>query len=214
MNAISWNCRGIGGTRRKQFLKDSMHATRASFVFLSETKASYRRMYRFMRSVPGFKFCIVPARGLSGGLCLAWRDDLDAQILHTSQNHIAAYITMKGKPPWVLVGIYGDPSHYRNRELWQNLSYVIGANDLVCLMGDFNEILNGDEKFGGSSRVKSSTVDFKNFVFENGLIDMGYKGPAYTWTNKRGVSQAIFQRLDRVLVTSSWLHQFPNAYVN
>ncbi|KAJ3708440.1 hypothetical protein LUZ61_012145 [Rhynchospora tenuis] len=84
----------------------------------------------------------------------------------------------------------------------------------VCVMGDFNEILGSNEKFGGSSRTKPHTVDFQNFLYDSGLVDVGYKGPAFTWTNKRHVSEAIYQRLDRVLVTTDWLHMYPNAYVN
>ncbi|KAJ4799461.1 DNAse I-like superfamily protein [Rhynchospora pubera] len=81
-------------------------------------------------------------------------------------------------------------------------------------MGDFNEIASSAEKFGGSGRFKPHMIEFQNFIFHSGLVDVGYKGPAYTWTNKRNAVQAIYQRLDRVLVTPNWLELYPNAYVN
>ena len=39
-------------------------------------------------------------------------------------------------------------------------------------------------------------------------------GPAYTWTNKRMQPFNIKERLDRVLVDSSWRSTFPNSVVS
>ncbi|KAJ4779727.1 Endonuclease/exonuclease/phosphatase family protein [Rhynchospora pubera] len=137
-------------------------------------------MSRFMRSVQEFDCYVIPARGQSGGLCLAWRKEMDVEVLNSSRNFISARVKCKDKPPWILIGVYGDPKHFHNRVLWQILSQIIQMHKVVCLMGDFNEILSPDEKVGGSSRVKANTIDFQNFTFDNSLVDVGYKGPAYT----------------------------------
>ncbi|XP_073152140.1 uncharacterized protein [Henckelia pumila] len=41
--------------------------------------------------------------------------------------------------------------------------------------------------------------DFSEFIVEAGLIDAGYVGSKFTWTNKR-----VWKRLDRVLMPVSW----------
>lgn len=81
-------------------------------------------------------------------------------------------------------------------------------------MGDFNSILSEQEKFGGRTRLNSSASLFRQFLFDTGLVDLGFRGPAYTWTNCQHTSTVIFQRLDRILVSSSWSQAFPHAHVN
>ncbi|KAJ4770731.1 DNAse I-like superfamily protein [Rhynchospora pubera] len=171
-------------------------------------------MRRFMNSVPNYEFFDVPARDTTGGLCMAWNGSVKVDILNSSLSYICARVTVKDKPPWVILGVYGDPNHFHSRHIWETLTQLIRIHDKVCLLGDFNEILDSSEKFGGSARIKQNTIEFQDFVFSAGLLDLGYKGPAYTWTNNRSVSNAIYQRLDRVLVTPNWLQLYPNAYVN
>lgn len=45
------------------------------------------------------------------------------------------------------------------------------------------------------------------------FFDLGYSGPAYTWTNKRFSSKPIFERLDRCLVNAEWCALFPISNV-
>ena len=42
------------------------------------------------------------------------------------------------------------------------------------------------------------------------LIDLGFNGPKFTWTNKRK-SKSILKRLDRGWADSEWIQSFPNA---
>jgi exonuclease III len=69
------------------------------------------------------------------------------------------------------------------------------------------------EKVGGNQTLNQNSVKFNEFIFNAGLIDLGYKGPAYTWTNKPHGSDAIHARLDRVLVNIEWCGAFSDAYV-
>ncbi|KAG6491490.1 hypothetical protein ZIOFF_052841 [Zingiber officinale] len=41
--------------------------------------------------------------------------------------------------------------------------------------------------------------DFNNFIMLAGLVDVGFVGDRYTWTNNR-----VWKRLDRVLLSPSW----------
>ncbi|KAJ4812894.1 RNA-directed DNA polymerase (reverse transcriptase)-related family protein [Rhynchospora pubera] len=46
-----------------------------------------------------------------------------------------------------------------------------------------------------------------------GLQDLGYSGPAYTWSNGQPDSSLIRQRIDRALASATWLARFPHAKV-
>lgn len=46
-----------------------------------------------------------------------------------------------------------------------------------------------------------------------GLVDLGYQGPAYTWTNGREGRGLVLERLDRAMATVGWTGLFPKAAV-
>ena len=45
------------------------------------------------------------------------------------------------------------------------------------------------------------------------MVDLGFSGPRYTWTNKRGISGFIQERIDKFFVTPDWWHLYPEAQV-
>lgn len=54
---------------------------------------------------------------------------------------------------------------------------------------------------------------FRNWVNEAGLIDLGHKGPAYTWSNKKAGHRNVSERLDRAMGNLEWTMQYPNSSV-
>ena len=46
------------------------------------------------------------------------------------------------------------------------------------------------------------------------LLDLGFSGPKFTWTNKRDIGNLIQERLDRCWATPSWKVLFPEANVS
>lgn len=62
-----------------------------------------------------------------------------------------------------------------------------------CCFGDFNEIMHLHEK------NIHLVAEFREAVHECNLMDMGYKGYPFTWSNRRYRTQFIEERLDRVL---------------
>jgi hypothetical protein len=53
------------------------------------------------------------------------------------------------------------------------------------LLGDFNSILSPFEKSGGRNFGSSSHNDFVDFVHSNALVDLGFVGNKFTWSNHR-----------------------------
>ena len=70
-------------------------------------------------------------------------------------------------------------------------------------MGNFNEILEGEESsgFGNTGKISSGMRDFQRAVLHCQLVDMGYKGQKFTWCNKREEG-VICKKLDRVLLNN------------
>ena len=63
-------------------------------------------------------------------------------------------------------------------------------------MGDFNDMASQDEKFGGNPICRRHIQAYTEC--------MDYFGPKYTWTNVRGVTNLIQERLDRGWANSNW----------
>lgn len=68
-------------------------------------------------------------------------------------------------------------------------------------------------KSWGNSINKSRAKCFWNCLQGCRLVDLGFKGPKYTWTNKRHRfrTQLIFERLDSFVANDSWIKKFPNS---
>ncbi|KAK4707013.1 hypothetical protein R3W88_033427 [Solanum pinnatisectum] len=57
------------------------------------------------------------------------------------------------------------------------------------------------------------SFDFIAVIEACGLIDLGFSGPKYTWSNKRGIHHRIWKRLDRTLVNDNWLEKMPQTNI-
>lgn len=64
-------------------------------------------------------------------------------------------------------------------------------------IGDFNEVLCGEDKFGGSQVNINRALEFKACFDFCSFVDLGFVGPKYTWTNKRQLTDLILERIDR-----------------
>ncbi|GAA0154891.1 hypothetical protein LIER_43298 [Lithospermum erythrorhizon] len=62
------------------------------------------------------------------------------------------------------------------------------------VMGDFNALVSGDERIRGNSPDPLSMSDFSQCIQDCHLLDVGFVGSKYTWTNGK-----LSQRLERVL---------------
>jgi hypothetical protein len=100
--------------------------------------------------------------------------------------------------------------------LWENLKIIAGLNALPWIMlGDFSDILSSKEKWGGGgNRPSNSRIrEFRNCLNVCNMIDLGFSGPKFTWSNCHDMNFLIMERLDRVLANPDWWILFPEASV-
>ncbi|KAL0003477.1 hypothetical protein SO802_017258 [Lithocarpus litseifolius] len=149
----------------------------------------------------------------AGGLALLWKNSVSIKVVGSSLNFIDGIVNDGHEDSWRFTGIYGFPESSRKVETWQLLRELNAKYNLpwVCV-GDFNEILRGHEKLGGSPRREVEMEAFREVVDELDLIDLGFTGKKFTWRGKRGESM-ILERLDRAFATPTWLERFPATRV-
>lgn len=80
-------------------------------------------------------------------------------------------------------------------------------------MGDFNEVLSNGEKFGGNPICQRRVRATQDCMNECQMMDLGFSGPKFTWTNKGELEGLIQCRLDRCWANPIWKSFFPEANV-
>ena len=104
------------------------------------------------------------------------------------------------------------PRNSKREESWRLLEELSKRSTLpwICI-GDFNEILHLREKVGGNLRPEGQMRSFREMVNRYNLQDMGYIGSNFTWSRWLGEQGWVKERLDRALVSLSWVAMFPGV---
>ncbi|XP_072999168.1 uncharacterized protein [Typha latifolia] len=74
----------------------------------------------------------------------------------------------------------------------------------ICYLRDFNQISSAAEKEGGNTSDGVRIKALNDWINNSDLHDLGFAGPAYTWSNQRGACRLIREKLDRGLANSAW----------
>ncbi|XP_023878931.2 uncharacterized protein LOC111991384 [Quercus suber] len=81
------------------------------------------------------------------------------------------------------------------------------------MAGDFNEVLMGKDKYMGKAVNISRALHFQECLDSCKMIDIGFLGTHYTWSNQRPLTHLIQERIDRVFVNVEWNGLFLEASV-
>ncbi|XP_004297985.1 PREDICTED: uncharacterized protein LOC101309247 [Fragaria vesca subsp. vesca] len=215
MRTISWNYRGLGRTATVKALGEIISRQRPNILFLSETHktTSYvEKIRRKMRFSQGF--CVDPI-GIAGDLCLWWDDSLLINIVDFSKNFLDTMITLVETGEVVRATfIYGPPYQEDKEDFWNEWSFRDKEDSTPWLViGDLNELLSQQERIGDADWDYHRHRFLGSFINSNNLLDVGFSGPAFTWTRKAFGRIILQERLDRALVSAEWLVSWPNSSV-
>lgn len=82
------------------------------------------------------------------------------------------------------------------------------------VIGDFNYIDEPNEKRGGWPFVEdTSSKEFGKFLQYNGLVDLEFLGPRFTWCNNCSCGAKVWKRIDKIFVTPTWIQWHPTHLV-
>lgn len=108
--------------------------------------------------------------------------------------------------------VYARCNAPERSELWDDLEnfHPLGCPWMVG--GDFNVILNEEEKLGGLDFTQQEAIDFSQCM--SVCAEVNFTGSKYTWPSGRTNEVCIFKRLDRVLVNMEFNVVFPTVKVH
>ena len=167
-----------------------------------ETHAGGDRAERICRGQGFDNSFRVDAVGQSGGLWMLWRSGVgDVTIVESSDQFIHAKF-VNGLERINIIAVYAAPSASRRSGFWSQLSSVfkkvVDSEEPLIIGGDFNTIIRLYERTGGNGRLSVDSLAFGDWINENSLIDMGFKGNKFTWKRGYVESNFIAKRLDRI----------------
>uniref|UniRef100_A0A2N9IIB3 Reverse transcriptase domain-containing protein n=1 Tax=Fagus sylvatica TaxID=28930 RepID=A0A2N9IIB3_FAGSY len=216
MLILSWNCRGLARPAAFRSLRALVRINNPDCIFLMETKSPLESMQEVTNLLGFSQAVFVPPVGTAGGICFGWKPGVDIEPTFQSQNLINLLVfSDPPNKPWMLSAIYGPPYKKKKRKFWEDMHQIASSfsGPWLCF-GDFNEVLNQVDKRGGRPLTSSSTNGFNSLINQQGLVDLGFSGNPYTWTNKRHNFANIKERLDRAFSNTEWRTTFPRASVH
>ncbi|RVX16087.1 LINE-1 reverse transcriptase-like [Vitis vinifera] len=151
------------------------------------------------------------AVGAAGGVLICW-DKRSLELLEWEEGQFSIsckFRTVENGVVWVFTGVYG-PFTKEDREcLWDEVGAIRGLwGEPWCVGGDFNVILSQGER-SRQWRVTSAMRRFAQVMDDLELIDLLLQGGSFMWSG--GLHNQAWARLDRFLVSPSWLDQFSNV---
>ncbi|KAG8654139.1 hypothetical protein MANES_05G103750v8 [Manihot esculenta] len=157
----------------------------------------------------------VESLGFSGGVWIFWTENnFSIQLIESHPQFVTCKVLPVSGISWNLCFIYASSYSPCRRILWTDLKLDSGdLSDEWMALGDFNCVPFQYELQGYSTFNISGAKLFSDWIFDNGLLDMGFEGLAFTWS--RGLSSHSLQRaqLDRALCSPNWQFRFPHDYV-
>ena len=176
-------------------------------MVITETRMSGARAVEMIESLPFDGSVVADTIGFAGGIWLLWKTDLvHVDVLAATEQEIHAIIRVRSQSlSWIISAIYASPRFAERCLLWENLKLIANLHDLPwALMGDFNEVLTEEEKAGGNPICQRRVRAILDCMNECQMLDLGFSGPKFTWTNKRDLGGLIQCRLDRVWANPDW----------
>ena len=67
------------------------------------------------------------------------------------------------------------------------------------VVGDFNLVTSVEETTGLENLDQRRSIGFVSWIFEHGLLNLGYTGSKFTWTRRNSSSSFQGACLDRAL---------------
>ncbi|XP_058774622.1 uncharacterized protein LOC131648906 [Vicia villosa] len=214
MKIVSWNCRGLGNPRTVRALLRLNRLENVDVLLVIESRLKNDEVLSIKIKSGFAEVYVVECKGTgkdrAGGLIMFWKEKFQISIPSSSLNHIAgSMIDDEDGQKWNLYGIYGYPEELNKRKTWHLIQTCFGEEgDKATIFGFLNDILWDHEKRGGNSRTTSQFLWGRTAVNSCGLVDLGFDGYPFTWTNGRIGADNTQCRLDREMASNSFINRF------
>ena len=194
MNILVWNCRGAMKPEFRKTVMDLVDWDAPILMVITETRLFGVRATEIIEGLPFDGCAVADTIGFAGGIWMLWRSDrVQVNVLAATEQEIHALVQVRSQPlNWLISAIYASPRFAERCVLWDNLKMLASLHNLPwAIMGDFNEVIAEEEKSGGNSISQRRVNAILDCMDTCQMMDLGFSGPKFTWSNKREIGNLI-----------------------
>ena len=217
MKIIIWNVCGASNNAFVPHAWDVVRLNKPSIFIIFEAKAEECRVRQVTRLLGFDDFKAIPPHGLKGGIWLMWKKSIEL----VSWSEVSPYYFHSlfkfspNHPEVLLTGVHAPCTARERHEIWKNMEQNLPPDQTPWMVvGDLNEVRSQAEKSGGRAFRSSQCQALNSFMDAACLVDLGFDGNPFTWTNAREGAALIRERLDRALANHTWISEFPGTQVS
>lgn len=165
------------------------------------------------KACKGFGFAnwirVEAAVGFSGGIWILWKNNINVDVVATNPQFVTTRVSKDNMNVGLVSFVYDSPSHNLRKKLWEVLSK--DKLDLNCewlTIGDYNAVTCMEDVSNPDKFQSHRCAGMRQWIFQEGLIDLGFFGTRYTWTRGKDTGTFTGARLDRALCNINWLTRY------
>ncbi|XP_074277918.1 uncharacterized protein LOC141601526 [Silene latifolia] len=211
----SWNIRGLNDPIKQQEIKGYLIKNKVEVFGLLETRVKINNSAAIIRNFPFYSVINNYSHHYNGRIWV-FLDTRKITLLNSRFHDHLIHLPLphhSSNPVIYVTMIYGSNDGSHRDRLWEELRSVAGTVTNWIVLGDFNIVRGLEERIGPNHPSITEIMAFNQCLLDISLDDAHNFGLEHTWTNKREPTARIWSRLDRVLLNSDWLIQFPTTNV-
>ncbi|KAM6548138.1 hypothetical protein CsatB_019814 [Cannabis sativa] len=138
--------------------------------------------------------------------------DLNLLARHKTQQFVHCYVKLAScEYGFCATFVYGINTIDKRKSLWEDLLKLKMVVKPWVVLGDFNAIINIDDRVGGNSITFNDTHDASMWLATANVEVIPRAGSSFTWSNNQDGTSRIYSKIDHVFANEDWLDEFPNA---
>ncbi|XP_074299724.1 uncharacterized protein LOC141630876 [Silene latifolia] len=123
--------------------------------------------------------------------------DVNVKNVTAQAIHSEVYDKFRRKMFWYTL-VYGFNKAAERESLWNSIrEHHRGINGPWMVCGDFNAILDYNERIGGAPVSYADVLPLAQVTQDCNLVDLNATGAFFTWNNKHEIDDKVYSRIDR-----------------
>jgi len=132
-------------------------------------------------------------------------------IIYKSKQHVHTDLLDNRGNLLSIIFVYGNLDHSKREEVWSKLRNLkLSDNPRWLCIGDFNQILNCDDKFSFNFGSIPGAELFQEVISNLALCELASTSQKFTWMNKRDEEDIVMEMIDRAFASVDWVNAYPN----
>ncbi|XP_019244329.1 PREDICTED: uncharacterized protein LOC109224197 [Nicotiana attenuata] len=210
MIIISWNVRGLNKSHKQREVRKFLLKNKVDMIACLETRVRKQNAKDIQRKTGNeWKIEDNYEYAPNGRIWLMWKEvDVNVTVLEKTEQLIHCYVQDKNSAfTCYITYVYGLHTVQHRKSLWGNLKNV-QLNDPWLIIGDFNSVLNVDDRISGNTVQQVEVVDFQNCIEDIGVGQITKRGGNFTWCNKRDAEIRIYSHIDWAFGNAEWFNLY------